>query len=138
MQFTWMFQLYENHYQAINAKTISVHSNLKKNNHIFQDWRFNILGKVNGPNVKLLNEVEVKTYGNEELYTPIDQFAAASFLFPKKLVQHSHLYNATVILKGSHRSVMTINPLSKDYNVNIIRKISAREFKRIMIWTANY
>lgn len=104
----------------------------------FQSWRFNILGKVNGPNVKLLNEVELKTYGNETVYEALDEFATASFLFPEKMIQKVHRYNATVILNGSLRSALVVNPLSKDYNVCIIRKVSAYEFKKIMVWAANY
>lgn len=88
--------------------------------------------------MKLLNEVEVKTYENEKVYSPIDQFAAASFLFPTRMVQESEPCNATVILQGNLRGVMATNPLSNDHNVHIIRKVSAREFKNIMIWTANY
>lgn len=116
--------------------------NLKLNKFFYcffvQRWRFNILGKVNGPNVKLLNEVELKTYQNETVYVALDQFAIASFLFPEQMIQTAHPYDATVILEGNLRSALVVNPLSEDYNVCIIRKVSAHEFKRIMVWAANY
>lgn len=88
--------------------------------------------------MQLLNEVERKTYENETVYAALDEFATASFLFPEKMIQEVHQYDATIILNGSLRSAILVNPLSKDYNVCIVRKVSAYEFKKIMVWAANY
>lgn len=102
-----------------------------------QNWRFNVLGKVNGPNVKLLTEIEAKTYKESQIYDPKDTFATASFLFPKIMVQKSSQYCATIILRGSFRSVLVGNPSCEDSNVRMIQQVSANEFKNIMTWTAN-
>lgn len=96
------------------------------------------MGKINGPNVELLNEIEIKTYGNETEYAALDEFATASFLFPGKMIQEAQPYDATVLLNGSVRSELVVNPLSKVDNVCIIRKVSAYQFKKIMEWAANY
>lgn len=95
------------------------------------------MGKVYGPNVQLLNEIEIFPYRNEESYQPYDAFAAAAFLFPDRIIQKYSQYNATIELHGYYtRGEMFVNRQSTDYNVFIIEKISGDEFKKIMLWAA--
>lgn len=109
--------------------------------HIPLDWRFNILKDVDQPNVQFLNQVEeiAHTSYGDEYYLSMDFFAVAAFLFPEKVVQTMTPYSATMELSGSlTRGQMIINHASKDYNVNVIEKISVEEFKKILLWTAHY
>lgn len=105
----------------------------------FQDWRFNDLGKIKQENVQLLNKVEIIPYRDEKFGMPMDSFAAASFLFPEKVIKNMNKYNASVELEGRRtRGQMVIDHSSKDYNIKAIEKINVHEFKKIMLWTANY
>lgn len=95
------------------------------------------MGKVNQTNVKLLNKIEKMALRYD--FKPYDAIAAAALLFPETTIETMNKYNATMELTGQYtRGQMFINPLSTDYNVRIIEKISEDEFKRIMLWTANY
>lgn len=99
------------------------------------------MGKINQTNVQLLNDVEKIAYRNvnETVYLPSDTFISAAFLFPKKIIKVMNPYNVTMELQGFHtRGEMIVNHLSTDYNVRVIEKIDEREFKKIMLWTANY
>lgn len=97
------------------------------------------MGKVNHTNVQLLNEVEQIVYRNEVMFKSFDSFAAASFLFPASMIEKTQRYNVTVELQGFHtRGQTLINHQSHGFNANIIQKISENEYKRIMMWTANY
>lgn len=103
-----------------------------------QKWRFEVVGKANGPNVKLLNEIEMLPFGNKTLYVSFDPFTAAAFLFPEKIIQKFNPYHAMMELQGFYtRGEMCVNRQSKDYNVFIIEKISADEFKKTMLWAAS-
>lgn len=106
-----------------------------------QKWRFEVVGKVNGPNVDLLNKVEILPYRTQAIYGPFDAFAVAAFLFPKKIIEKCNPYNATMELNenSNHtRGEMFVNHRSTDYNVFVIEKISSDAFKNIMLWAANY
>lgn len=97
------------------------------------------MGKVNGSNVELLNEVEILPYRKKTNYHPHDAFTAASFLFPEKMIQKRNPYNATMELHGYYtRGEMFVNRQSTNYNVFIIEQISGDDFKKIMLWAANY
>lgn len=103
-----------------------------------QDWRFKALDKIDQSNVQLLNEVEGIALRNEKYYYSFDYFAAAAFLFPS-IIRSIKPYNATVELAGQlTRGEMITDPQSTDYNVNIIRRISGKQFKLIMLYTAYY
>lgn len=97
------------------------------------------MGKVNGSNVELLNEIEIFPYRNKKIYWPYDAFTAAAFLFPEKMIQKCNPYNATMELHGYYtRGEMFVNRQSTDFKVFIIEKIFADEFKKIMLWAANF
>lgn len=97
------------------------------------------MGKVNGPNVQLLNEIEILPYRNKKIYDTYDTFTAAAFLFPERMIQKCNQYKALMELHGYYtRGEMFVNRQSTDYNVFIIEKICGDEFKKIMLWTANF
>lgn len=81
---------------------------------------------------KLLTETLMKRF-------TYHTFTSAAFLFPKKIIKVMNPYNVTMELQGFHTlGEMIVNHLSTDYNVRVIEKIDEREFKKIMLWTANY
>lgn len=95
------------------------------------------MGEVNQTNVKLLNKIEKKALRYD--FKPYDAIAAAALLFPETTIETMNEYNATMELTGQYtRGQMFINPLSTDHNVKIIEKMSEDEFKKIMLWTANF
>lgn len=96
------------------------------------------MGRMNGPNVGLLNEIEMLPYGKQTFYWPYDIFTAAAFLFPEKIIQKRNPYQAMMELHGYHtRGEMFVNRQSKDHNVIIIEKISDEDFKNTMLWAAS-
>lgn len=104
-----------------------------------KNWRFDVLGRVNQTNVQLLNEVEKFAFRNASIFKSFDSFTAASFLFPALVIEEKKRYNVTVELQGYlTRGQTIVNHLSHDFNANIIQKISETDYKRIMMWTANY
>lgn len=104
-----------------------------------QDWRLNVVGQSLHPNVQLLTKIEKSSYEayNDTNYLPFDTFTAASFLFPKNIIQKTIRLNATMELHGLYtRGEVIINRQSKETNALFIEKISEDDFKRIMLWTA--
>lgn len=94
---------------------------------------------MNGPNVKLLNEIEMLPYGKQTFYWPFDQFTGAAFLFPEKIVKRWNSYHGMMELHGYHtRGEMFVNRQSKNHNVFIIEKISDEDFKKTMLWAASF
>lgn len=97
------------------------------------------MGKVNGPNVQLLNRIETLAYQNEPNYDTFDAFTVAAFLFPEKIIQKYSQYNASVELHDYFmRGKLHVSRQSADYNAFIIEKMSTNEFKKIILWAANY
>lgn len=98
-----------------------------------------MVGKIKQENVQLLNKVDIIPSRNKQFYTPIDAFTAASFLFPDNVIQKMNKYNASVELEGHRtRGQTVIDHSSKVYNIMAIEQIDASEFKKIMLWTADF
>lgn len=98
------------------------------------------MGKVDGPNVQLLNQIELLPYQNRTFYDIYDALAVAALLFPKIIIQKQNPFNAAMELHGNHhtRGEMFVNRQSTDYNVLIIEKVFNEEFKKLLLWAANY
>lgn len=93
---------------------------------------------MSGPNMKLLNEIEILPYQHKTDYWPYDAFTAAAFLFPEKMIQRYRAYHAVIELHGYQtRGEMFVNRESTDYNVFAIEQISEDAFKKIMLWAAS-
>lgn len=96
-----------------------------------------MLGKLTGPNVQLLNEIEKFPYRNATDYWPYDAFTTAAFLFPEKIVQKWNPYRAMIKLHGyDTRGEMIAHRQNTDYNVFVIERVFGDEFKKIMLWAA--
>lgn len=106
---------------------------------ISQDWRFNVLGQISHPFVQLLNQAEQIAFLKGGFFWSYDAFAAAAFIFPKKVVKEMRSFNATIELSGRYtRGEMIVDSSSTEYNVNIIERISEKEVKRILLWATNF
>ena len=90
-------QIKDNRNNVIKTQRYSTES---KNVIILQDWRKNILGKINSPQIRLLNSVEEMWYNNRptgDAWIPSDQVIMSIFL-DESVIQKSDTYQVRINL----------------------------------------
>lgn len=104
-------------------------------NSFSQDWRFNVLGKVDNENVKLLNEIEKIAYYENPNYEPFDAIVAAVFVFPEKCIRKQRARNFAVELQGIFtRGQMVFDHQNCNDTVTVIERVNTEEIKNILLW----
>merc|ERR1711973_869966 len=113
------------------------------NTYISWDWRWDVLGKLDTPQIKLLNALEGKWYEIKpfnEQHVLCDQLTMACALYPD-IAKESLLYEATVELGGSltkgmmvleKRNFMVLE-LLKTNKINVIQSVDTEQFKKVMV-----
>lgn len=103
-----------------------------------QDWRFNVLGQIPGPNVDFLNEVERVCFAEYSYFDPCDAFLTAIFLFPECVRKKFDSY-VTVELNGKEtRGQMCIGHRSKNKpNATVIEYLHEKHVKEALIFAAD-
>lgn len=107
--------------------------------YFFQDWRYNVLGKVNNPAIELVTKAEktLEFYNREsEIWVTCDVLIVVSYLFPKSITKVSE-HNATVELQGLHtRGQLVLDHLKKNAtNVTIVESVD-EEAVMSALWNA--
>lgn len=102
-----------------------------------QEWRFNVLGKINCKNMELYNKIDEFCYQKYTHYVPCDALLTAALLFPDKCIKTKRQCHATVELYGRHsRGQMILDHLEKNQpNVTIIETMHVEEIKNALLWT---
>lgn len=97
-----------------------------------------MLGKIKGPNVEFLNEVESVCFADLEHFNPCDAFLTCVMLFPECIRKKYDCY-ATIDLNGREtRGQMCIGHMSKNPpNVTIIEYLNEEECKKALIFAAD-
>lgn len=103
-----------------------------------QDWLFNELLKLNGPNMDFFSKVERKCYADLEHFGPCDAFVPAVMLFPE-CIRKKYDCHATVELHGREtRGQMCIGHVSTEKpNVTVIEYLHEDAVKKALIYTAD-
>ncbi|XP_018324580.1 uncharacterized protein LOC108736602 [Agrilus planipennis] len=102
------------------------------------NWRWNKLGKVQHPIVKLITNVEKSIYSKESKtskWLPCDAFLAAALIYPEKLIKKKSQHRASVELHGSQtRAQIVLDHLKiKEPNVTVIEKVDSDFFKDLIL-----
>lgn len=108
---------------------------------ILQEWRKNVLGKINVPCVRMMNMIdEGKEKGEERLasYVSCDAFLAGVILKPD-MATEVVAWHADIELHGNRTrgQVVLDHLLSNKPNVNLIQKFDSELFKKTLIRAVN-
>lgn len=97
-----------------------------------------MLGKLNGPNIDFLNEVERIFFANRKSFKVFDPFVASVILFPECIRKQFDCY-ATVELNGKEtRGQMCVGHRSKKpANVTVIEYLNEEAVKNALIFAAD-
>lgn len=105
----------------------------------FQDWRLNVLGKVDSKAIRLMNAVEdaILVAKGFVRWIVCDAVLVAAYCFPQLAITRSRLYHATVELTGTHtRAQMVLDHLRRNKeNTCVILEIHKQHYKDVMSWT---
>ena len=100
-----------------------------------QTWRVNVLGSVDSPLVKFLNQVERKIYRRHLKWKPADLLLIALSLWPN-LIQRTILTNVTPVYDGAAQGSVLVDYLNKTgkwHNVKILDAFDIEGFKELIL-----
>ena len=100
-----------------------------------QDWRKNILGKINSSIVNFLNKAEQKSLTKSDSWSVSDAMAAAVMLQPQ-LVTKSIVTNVSPVMDGFARGSVLVdyaNLTSRSKNTEIIQSIDTAAFQQLVL-----
>lgn len=100
-----------------------------------QDWRINVLGKINSSIVNFLNKAERKSLTKSTSWGISDGMAAAIMLQPQ-LVTRSIVTNVSPVIDGLARGSILVdytNLTGRPKNVKIIQAIDTDGFQQLLL-----